>query len=91
MSDEARIAELTQAMSFSRKSAATPREKAAYAALSASCGEAARMLNQLNLRLWHACEGHYRSLPLPEARAMLEDARRKIDAALEKCPPGADS
>ena len=88
MSDETRIAHLTQSMNFSRKSAVAPHEKAAYAALSASCGNAARTLNKLNLRLWHACEGHYRTLPLSEVRAMLEEARKNIDAALEKCPPG---
>lgn len=86
MSDEARIAQLTENMRFGRKSAITPREKAAYAAAQAACEDATHTLRKLNLRLWHACEGDYRSLPMSEARALLEEARDKIDAALEQCP-----
>jgi hypothetical protein len=90
MTDEARIAQLTENMRFERKIAVTPREKAAYAAAQAACEDAMRSLRKLNLRLWHACEGNYRSLPMDEARALLEEAKEKIDAALAQCPRGMD-
>lgn len=88
MTEEERTAQLTQSMRFERKPAITPREKAAYAALESACEDALRSLRSLNLRVWHACEGDYRSLPMDEAHALLEEVRGKIDAALEKCPQG---
>lgn len=87
MSSEARIAQLTENMRFERKSAVPPPEKAAYAAAQTACEDALHMLSKLNLRLWHAVEeSDYRSLPMAEARALLEETRDKIDSALEKCP-----
>lgn len=91
MTDEERIAQLTQDMWFERKPAVTPREKAAYAALESACEQAVRSLNKLRLRLWHAVgESGYRSLPMDEARAMLKEARGRIDDALAQCPQGED-
>ncbi len=87
MTEEERTLQLTQGMRFERKPAVTPREKAAYAALESVCGDALDILRRLHLRVWHACEGDYRSLPMDEARAMLEEVRAKVDTALEKCPP----
>ncbi len=89
-SDEARIAQLTQTMRFERKCAVTAREKAAYAAVHAACEDALGSLRKANLRLWHACEGDYRSLPMSEARTLLEEVRDKIEAALEKCACGGE-
>jgi hypothetical protein len=86
MTDEARIAQLTEGMVFTRKPPLSPADKAKYAALEASCGEAARTLQKLRLRLWHATQGDYRSLPLAEARAMLEEVKETIDSALAHCP-----
>ena len=90
MSDEARIAQLTENMRFERKAAITPREKAAYAAAHTACEDAMYSLRKLNLRLWRACEGDYRSLPMDEARARLEEAKAKIEAALAACPQSRD-
>jgi len=45
-----------------------------------------RTLQKLRLRLWHATQGGYRSLPLDEAHTILLEARVKIDEALERCP-----
>ena len=86
MTDNERIAQLTEGMRFTRKPPLSLADKAKYAALEASCGEVLRTLQKLNLRLWHAAQGDYRSLPLSEARSLLEEARGKIDEALEKCP-----
>lgn len=84
MTEEERIAQLTEGMRFERKSAVTARERAAYAALEADCGEAVKALRKLRLRLWHAAQGDYRSLPPGEARALLEEVKEKIEAALGK-------
>ncbi len=88
MTEEERIAQLTEGMRFDRKPAVTAREKAAYAALETDCDEALKTLRKLRLALWHAARGDYRSLPLGDVRAMLEETREKIDAALAKCPRG---
>jgi hypothetical protein len=87
MTEEERTAQLTEGMRFERRTPTTAHEKAEYADLEASCGEAARVLQKLHLRLWHATQGDYRSLPITEARALLEEAKGKINAALDKCPP----
>ncbi len=85
MTEEERIAQLTEGMRFERKPAVTAREKKTYAALEADCDEAVKALRKLRLRLWHAAQGDYRSLPMEEARALLEEVKEKTDAALQKC------
>jgi|GEM_PF-3270149 hypothetical protein len=90
MTDDERAARLTDSMRFERRSAVTPREKAVYTAVEASCADAVKILRRLHLRLWHASRGEYRSLPMDDVSALLKEAGEKIDAALEKCPRGGD-
>ncbi len=86
MTEEDQIRQLTEGMRFERRIPASARDKAAYAALEAACEDALKALQKLHLRVWHAAQGDYRSLSMDEAHTLLEEAREKIDVALEKCP-----
>ena len=90
MTEEERVAQLTEGMRFARKTPLSPAEKAAYTALEASSGEAMHALQKLHLRLWHAAQGNYRALSMSDACKLLAEVRAKIDAALEMCPKSGD-
>jgi len=85
MKEEERTALLTEAMRFERRTPVSAAEKAACVGLEAACSDALNALRKLHLRVWHAAQGDYRSLPMDEARKELTEVQEKIDVALEKC------
>ena len=91
MTEEECTRQLTNGMRFARHAPIPAHEKAAYADLEGACGDALHTLQKLHLRLWHTTQGDYRSLPMDEVHALLEEARGKIDTALEKCPHSGNS
>lgn len=76
-----KIAAIVEGMRFERKRPVPSRQRAACASLHSGVSAAARDLNRLSLRLWHAVSRRaYHSLSLEETRLALRELARRLDA-----------